>query len=321
MNIRPYIEADAHAWDSLVAESAQGNFLHSRRFLSYHGDRFRDASLLVFNDKDQLRGVFPAAVAHADPQQVVSHPGSTYGGLVHAGGVRADEVMSMFEAIAGWFARAGYRSLVYKSVPLHVQRSPDQADLYALWRMGASIARRDLWNTLDLAVPRKLSKGHRWSLKKASKIGVTAKREDNRLYPAFHALLSECLNDRHSALPVHAVDELAEIHARFPETIELWGAYDQYDNLIAGVWLFKLHEHCWHTQYIAATEPGRELFATDLLLETIISAAQQAGIRYFSFGASTYDGGRELNAGLFGFKAGFGHGAVIHDFYQMEFKA
>jgi hypothetical protein len=44
---RHYAEQDAEAWDKLVVESWNGTFLHQRRFLSYHGDRFQDLSLII----------------------------------------------------------------------------------------------------------------------------------------------------------------------------------------------------------------------------------------------------------------------------------
>lgn len=38
--VRRYGEQDAEAWDRLTAESWNGTFLHERRFLAYHGERF-----------------------------------------------------------------------------------------------------------------------------------------------------------------------------------------------------------------------------------------------------------------------------------------
>ncbi len=59
-------------------------FLHTRRFLAYHQDRFKDVSLLLANDKG-IVGLFPAALDPAEARTVVSHPGITYGGLLHSG--------------------------------------------------------------------------------------------------------------------------------------------------------------------------------------------------------------------------------------------
>ena len=88
--------------------------------------------------------------------------------------------------------------------------------------------------------------------------------------------------------------------------------------MLAGVMLFRLHEDCWHTQYIAANKVGRELHATDFLLEELIRRAQEERVKQFSFGSSTDQNGKNLNSGLFGFKAGFGAGSVTQDFYEVS---
>lgn len=318
MRITPLEEKDALRWDQFVPKTAQGVFLHSRRFLSYHGDRFKDASLLIENDKGQLRGLFPAAQALGDETRVVSHPGATYGGLLHDPGCRADEVMEMIAGIQAWCREQGYRTLTYKAVPLHVQSQVVQSDLYALWREGGNLVRRDLWNVLDLSQPRSLSKGHNWGYKKAMKNGLEVVELDANGYAPFHKMLAEGLMERYDTQPVHTLDELLDLQQRFPEEIQLWGCHTPEGELVAGTWLFKLHTRCWHTQYITASGKGRELFATDLLLEELVNRAQKTGVAFFSFGCSTDDGGQNLNSGLFSFKAGFGAGAVVQDFYSVE---
>ena len=311
-------EKDVLRWDQFVPKTAQGVFLQSRRFLAYHGNRFKDISLLIENDKGQIRALFPAAESADNKTHVVSHPGITYGGLLHDPGCRADEIMEMVAGIRAWYREHGYRSLIYKAVPHHVQRQVVQADLYALWREGGMLVRRDLWNVLDLGQPRRVSKGHNWGYKRAIKSGLSVNVLDDKRYVSFHEMLVEGLMERHDTQPVHALEEFLDLQQRFPEEIQLWGCQTSDGELIAGLWLFKLHPKCWHTQYIIANAKGRELFATDLLLEELINRAQLAKVSYFSFGCSTEDGGLSLNAGLFSFKAGFGAGAVVQDFYEVD---
>ena len=79
MQVARYDKADAEAWDALVDSSSSTTFQHSRRFLDYHGERFRDASL-TFRDNGRLIAVWPAAAGGQG--EVVSHPGAVHGGLV-----------------------------------------------------------------------------------------------------------------------------------------------------------------------------------------------------------------------------------------------
>ena len=47
LTVSPYGPEWAASWNSFVAGSRNGTFLHDRRFMDYHSDRFIDASLLV----------------------------------------------------------------------------------------------------------------------------------------------------------------------------------------------------------------------------------------------------------------------------------
>jgi len=90
---------DEQDWDAFIAKSAQGTFLQTRRFLSYHGDRFEDCSLLFKDDKERIRAVLPAARSLSDPETVVSHPGTTYGALLHDPRCRPDEIARYVAAL------------------------------------------------------------------------------------------------------------------------------------------------------------------------------------------------------------------------------
>src|SRR6266702_4194990 len=115
--VRTYGPEDACGWENLVARSCNGTFLHTRRFISYHGDRFRDRSLVLENRRGRVVGVFPGAEAPADPETIISHPGLTYGGVVHDGSVRGASMIGALDAIASHYRSLGYRRLRYKAVP------------------------------------------------------------------------------------------------------------------------------------------------------------------------------------------------------------
>ncbi|HEY0006603.1 MAG TPA: hypothetical protein VGB17_17610, partial [Pyrinomonadaceae bacterium] len=85
MQVLRYTETDAEMWDEFISQAPMSTFLHTRRFLSYHGNRFRDASLLLMDQHNRLAGVLPAAVDKGNERRVVSHPGITYGGWLHRG--------------------------------------------------------------------------------------------------------------------------------------------------------------------------------------------------------------------------------------------
>lgn len=77
MLIRPYTPGDFDLWNDFVYNSRNATFIHDRNFMDYHSDRFMDASVLMFDDKDQLLALFPATI---NGEVVSSHAGLTYGG-------------------------------------------------------------------------------------------------------------------------------------------------------------------------------------------------------------------------------------------------
>lgn len=314
VRIRAMKEADAPAWDALVARSTAGTFLHTRRFLSYHGERFTDCSLMLEDERGGLAGVFPAALDPVDASIVVSHPGISYGGVLHAGELTGAFAVRACEAICAYYSEQGKRLLRYKAVPPIYHRMPAQDDVYALFRMNAVLYRRDLSTAIDLSARGSISERRRRGVKKAQQAGLQVVAALDAL-EEFWDVLTENLSSRHAVKPVHTTDEMQLLRARFPAEIELLVAKRD-GRVLAGVLLFD-SERVSHAQYTASTEAGRECGALDAVLETAIERAVAAGRRYFDFGVSTEQAGEFLNEGLYAFKTGFGGAGIVHDFYEI----
>ena len=54
------------------------------------------------------------------------------------------------------------------------------------------------------------------------------------------------------------------------------------------------------------------------MIKELIKTARELGYRYFSFGASTEDGGDILNYGLYEYKAEYGGGDIILPVYTKK---
>lgn len=308
-----YLPSLSEAWDAFCVNAVNGTFLHTRRFLGYHGDRFRDVSALLMQNGD-IVGVFPAAQGPADPAMVVSHPGITYGGIVHAGGLSGGRMVEALERLRTHYLADGYQRLRYKAVPHLYQSRPSQDDLYALFRLGASRSRCDLSCTIDLKDRAKPSERRRRGLKKALKsVFVVVGAEHVR--PLWR-VLSENLTRKHDAAPVHSVDEIEQLITLFPGFIELICA--QIDGQVeAGVVVFKTRT-VWHAQYIAASETAYSVSALDAVFDRAVAEASSAGVRYFDFGTSNEREGTVLNEGLYQYKHEYGGGGVVHEFYDID---
>lgn len=316
LSVRSYMPEDCARWDEFCSFANQSTFLHTRRFLSYHGDRFIDRSLVLEEDGKWV-GLLPAAEHPTDPRCVVSHPGISYGGMLHSGKLRGEHMVTVLTRVAQYYGAMGYEMFVYKAVPTFYHRRPTQDDLYALFRLGANRVRCDLSCTIDLEYRGQLSERRRRSLKKALKAGVVVRTGIHYL-PALWDVVVENLARKHGVSPVHTLAEMDMLMKRFPDDIRcVCGVLDE--RVVAGIVLFSTPA-ADHAQYIASSSTGYEVSALDAVIENCIADAKEAGKRWFDFGISTEAAGRHLNEGLYDFKTEFGGGGFVHDFFELSLK-
>lgn len=305
--LRAYAPADAECWDAVVERSRNGNLLHRRGYMDYHADRFVDCSLLVERNGEAL-AVFPASI---NDDVVSSHGGLTYAGLITTCAMRAEWALEVFERIGEHCRSLGAKRIVYKAVPHIFHAYPAEEDLYALHRLGARLKRRDVSSVIALREPFDFNDGRRRAVNKARKSSI--RLQVNSDLEDFHALLSSVLRSRHDVAPTHSLAELYLLKGRFPQQIVLHEARHE-DALLAGVLIYDFGRVV-HTQYLAASEEGRDANALNLLLAELIENVY-ADRHYFSFGISTEQEGQVLNGGLITQKEHFGARAVVHDFYE-----
>jgi len=314
MKIRRFQKKDSGAWDRLVESSWNGTFLHTRRYLSYHGNRFQDASLVIENEQGRPVAVLPAAADPHDPQSVISHPGITYGGMVHQGGLRGEDMVGVLQQVCEHYSKAGCNSLTYKAVPVCYQRIPAGDDRYAIFRLNGRLIRCELSAVIDLSSRSQPSGRRKRCLAKAAGSGLEI-ISGNKLLPDFWRLLGETLRQRHNASPVHSLTDITKLSKLFPENMECVVAA-QGSKLVAGALLYKTHS-VTRTQYMASDENGRKTGALDLVLEHSIQRAKETGFRYFDLGTSNMEQGRVLNQNLYQFKMEFGAGGVAFEQFRI----
>lgn len=312
---RPFADGDEAAWDGVVARSCNGTMLHTRRFISYHRDRFHDRSLVIEDRRGKMVGVFPAAQDRSDPELVISHPGLTYGGLVHDGSVRGALMIDALEQAAAHYRGAGYRRLRYKVVPAMYHTGPAADDLYALFRLGARLYRSDLSAAIDMSHRGKIAHSRPQRRRKAEAAGVSVDITWTEI-AGFWRVLEENLARRHGAAPVHSFEEINLLNDRFPDDIMLVAAKVG-ETVVGGTVLFSAGP-VLHSQYTATSEEGRATFAVDPIYDRAIDLALKRGSRFFDFGTSTVDEGRILSQDLYQFKVSFGAGGTTYDHYELD---
>jgi hypothetical protein len=310
-----YFSGQGAEWDRFVAQSHKATFQHTRAFLSYHGDRFVDRSVVV-HEGNKLIAVFPAAEAPNDSKQVISHIGATYGGLVYDVSIYGDKSIEILKAIVGFYHDNGYREVVYKCTPSIYHATGDEDEVYALFRLNAQLNRVDINAVVDKYARLKVSSQRKRNYKKAVKASLRVHKGFENL-DAFYDVLLSNLESKHGAKPVHNVVELKELKQRFPEKLSLWSVVNSNGEVIAGVLFFYINQ-TMHAQYIASSTEGYSLGALDYLFESALEFIEtQSQLRYLAFGTSNEEQGKVLNQTLYRFKRQFGSGSISHKYYTL----
>ncbi|MGF1533833.1 MAG: GNAT family N-acetyltransferase [Bernardetiaceae bacterium] len=310
----PYAAGDAQAWDDFIQQAKNGHFFFHRSFLAYHGDRFRDASLLIFK-KNKLVAVF---VANRRKQTLYAHEGLTFGGLVWGEQLRLPDFFAVWEALWAYWQSEGIKHLIYRVPPAYQTRLPTDELLLVLAYLGGRCVRTELSPVCLLPPTTKPAQRKARNLKKANQAALSlAPLSDWR---DFEAVLLTQLWERHGVKPVHNAFEMDYLSKRFPGQITHHGAFLG-DGLVAGATLFiNPYAHTRHVQYMAATPEGRCVGAMDYLIAQLLKAAADARARYFSFGVSSEAGGEQINAGLACWKEQWGAVHFLHQTYLLDLR-
>ena len=312
VHVVAYASEHRRQWDDFVRAAKNGHFMFVRDYMEYHADRFPDASLMFYDASERLIGLLPAT---ARDGVVSSHAGLSFGGVVSDANMKAELMLRLFAAMCEALRQRGMREMIYKPVPHIYHQVPAEEDLYALFRFGARLIRRDVSATIGKTrLP--VSKGRAWMLKQAGKHDLAVQPSDD--FASFMAIEEQLLRTRHNARPTHNAQELAMLAGRFPENIKLFAA-SRGTTMLAGVVIYETSRVA-HTQYIGASEEGRECGALDLIFRYLIED-RYAATDHFDFGTSNEDNGRYLNEGLIKNKESYGARATVCDWYALDLSA
>lgn len=310
---------DARNWDEFVARANNGTLFHERRFLSYHpADRFSDHSLIL-EKKGKIKALFPAAVQEeGGKQSLISHPGSSYGGLIVDRDLSFRDSYDIVELLVKHGKAKGYSKIKMTLPPAIYQSRVSNYIDFSLIKHGFEYAKRDVSSMLTIeSTPEEnlalFRTSHRTAVRKAIKQNVTISESDD--WESFYQILETNLKIRHGVNPTHTLDEIIKLKTLYPDRIKLFSAFHD-DKMVAGVVNFSVNKDVVLAFYISHDETRQKLRAVNLLFYEIIKWCQVNNFKYLDFGIFTVD--MDPNFGLGRFKENFGASGVFRDTFEIE---
>ena len=308
-----YTSEHYQMWNNFVAQAKNATFLFHRDFMEYHSDRFEDYSLLVFDEKENLKAILSANISE---NKLYSHQGLTYGGIVIDASLKLEKFISIYSEILLFLNENQIQIINFKLIPSIYCSQPSEEIKYALFLSEAKLIRRDALVTIDLQSEFKIDSNRVEGVKRAEKLGLKIKKEIN--FTSFwNTVLIPNLEAKHEAKPVHTLAEIQILQEKFPNNVVQYNVYEN-NEIVAGTTLF-LDKKTVHVQYISAIGDKNQHGALDYLFHKLITE-EFKDFSYFDFGISNENQGKNINKGLQYWKETFGARTFCQDFYEVETK-
>jgi hypothetical protein len=308
--IKRYQENDYANWNAFINQAKNATFLFHRDFMDYHKDRFEDYSLQVFKG-EKLVAVLPA---NRVENVVYSHQGLTYGGLVYGDKLKLASVILVFKAILFYLNENEITKIQLKTIPSIYHNKPAEELNYALFLAEAQLIRRDTLAVIDLSKPILIAKGRKEGVKKGTVNDLKVK-EVNDFDDFWENILIPNLEKRYQVKPIHSLQEINNLKKSFPENIRQFNVYCK-DKIVAGATLFE-SENVIHSQYISADKNKNTNGSLDFLYHHFIEEVFKEK-KFFDFGTSNENQGKNIKKGLSFWKESFGASTIVQDFYEVE---
>ena len=278
--------------------------------MDYHKDRFEDFSLLIYKG-ERLYALLPANI---NDDVVYSHQGLTYGSFVLQDSAKLKSTFLAFKEVLKFLFEEKIKKLDIRIIPTFYNSLPSDELEYILYKAEASLVKRDVILLIDYQNKLRFQKNRREGINKAKRKELLVKVDGD--YDKFwNEILIPNLKEKHNTSPVHSLDEIKLLAARFPDHIKQVNVY-QDDKIVAGTTVF-LTKNVVHPQYISGNQNKNELGSLDLLMNDVFDHFKE-GRNYFSFNTSSEENGKLLNEGLLFWKESCGARPLIFNNYEIN---
>lgn len=308
--VQRYTSANEKEWNDFVATSKNATFLFRRNFMDYHQDRFEDYSLMVYKS-EKLIALLPANKVE---NELHSHQGLTYGGLLLNQVVKFPVVLNSFQVVLQFLREENIQKLHLKLLPKIYHKLPSDEMNYMLFILDGTLTKKETLSVIEQGRKFKIGANRLEGVIRGQKHQLIIK-EESTFDEFWNSILSVNLDQKFSTTPVHSLQEIETLKLKFPKNIRQFNVYHN-TKLVAGTTIFE-SENVAHCQYISANADKNFLGSLDFLHHHLITTVFKDKL-YYDFGSSNEDNGRKINQGLHFWKEGFGARTVVQELYSIK---
>lgn len=308
--IKTYETQDYQQWNAFIGKAKNATFLFHRDFMEYHSDRFQDYSLIVL-DEEKWVALLPA---NRVGDEVFSHQGLTYGGLVFENSISGETSEVALQALLNFLSNNKIQSVNFKLIPFFYQKNPSFEIDYFLYKNQAQLYLRYMNLAIDYSKPLQISKSKLKHYRRISNLDIEI-IEENDCTSFWNQILIPRLHNKHQVAPVHNLDEINDLKLKFPSQIRQFNAYYK-GEIVAGITLFCTNQVV-KSQYGATSEKGEKIRALDYLFITLIHQFANE-FRYFDMGTVNDASESGYNKGLLKQKEELGCKIYLQDCYKLK---
>lgn len=310
LKIRLYDPTLKPVWDNFLENCKNATFLFKRDFMDYHKNRFEDFSIMIYNG-NKLIALVPGNI---DLNNVYSHQGLTYGGILIQSDSKFTEYLEIFSEVLRFLKKKSINSLCVKQIPtIYNFNFNDELD-YLSFVTDSKNYRKDIISVINLQSDFKIAKDRINGYKRGLK-NLLEFREAHDFDDFWNELLIPNLEKKYSVNPVHSLDEIGLLKSRFKSNIRQFNVYKE-NKIVAGTTVFQT-KNVVHVQYTASNSKKNILGSLDFLFYKLITDVYSKH-KYFDFGTSNESDGKKINQGLMYWKEGFGARSLTQNFYKFD---
>ena len=319
-------EKELKAVDNFIlSENTNGEFINTVKYMDYHPKtRFSDDSVVVRDAESAgVRAVMLAAKDLADGKVVISHPGTSFAGIVLDSKLSMDKAFEAMSIIENYY-ETKYERIVIRTRPSWYDRQPMGKPEYFLMRNGYQLDMTAFANVIDISqisdeedILKLFDSKRRNEVRKTLKEGLFFLEKDTIIRSAVWDNMNSNLKERFDSHTTHSFEEISDLMRRYPDNIVPYYEVTEAGEYGAFALIYKF-KNVFHTQYLDVNYTLSRHYPNLALIYSLIMEARKEGYTKFSLGPSTEEQGKVVNSGLYSYKAGYGGGDMIMPVFYKE---